>query len=117
MGIRSMLRKVFGRDREDTPATSVPAQTREASSTDASPSTSPDTKEAEARRAADDLVAASFDNPQVPKARSGETSETPETPETVNASETSDAVDAAQAVDAAVAAEVTEAAAVEAPEA
>ncbi|ALO09556.1 hypothetical protein AQF52_3962 [Streptomyces venezuelae] len=121
-----MLRKVFGRDREDTPATSVPAQTREASSTDASPSTSPDTKEAEARRAADDLVAASFDNPQVPKARSGETSETSET---VNASETAQAVDAAETTeavaavdaaettDAAVAAETTETAAVEAPEA
>ncbi|MFI9210882.1 VWA domain-containing protein [Streptomyces sp. NPDC053253] len=89
-----MLRKVFGRDREDTPATSVPAQTREASSTDTSASVSAavsadtatdtataaetvtsastGTEEAAARRAADDLVAASFDNPQVPKARSGE---------------------------------------------
>lgn len=65
MGIRSMLRKVFGRDREDTPATSaVPPQTRETPK-----STTPDTPEAAARRAADDLVAASFDNPQIPRAR------------------------------------------------
>ncbi|MFE9737524.1 VWA domain-containing protein [Streptomyces sp. NPDC006477] len=67
MGIRSMLRKVFGRDREETPATSVPPQTRE--------TPTPDTPDASgapddaARRAADDLVAASFDNPQIPRAR------------------------------------------------
>ncbi|MFD3566109.1 VWA domain-containing protein [Streptomyces sp. NPDC058667] len=61
MGIRSMLRKVFGRDREESPATSVPPQSRE--------TPTPDTPEAAARRAADDLVAASFDNPQIPRAR------------------------------------------------
>ncbi|WP_229832500.1 VWA domain-containing protein [Streptomyces narbonensis] len=96
-----MLRKVFGRDREDTPSTSVPAQTREASSastdtsrdTDADTSTSTDTEDAEARRAADDLVAASFDNPQVPKARSGEpadTSEAVDTSEAAGTAKTSD---------------------------
>ncbi|MGW3385912.1 VWA domain-containing protein [Streptomyces cinereoruber] len=95
MGIRSMLRKVFGRDREDSPATSVPPQSREetvettepaeavtASETSnpvtpATPATpeapaAPAAPEEEARRAADDLVAASFDNPQVPKARKAE---------------------------------------------
>ncbi|WP_432084954.1 VWA domain-containing protein [Streptomyces sp. bgisy095] len=98
MGIRSMLRKVFGRDREDSPATSVPPQSREEtvetgetgeavtasetadSATSAAPVTPvapeapevPGAPEEEARRAADDLVAASFDNPQVPKARKAE---------------------------------------------
>ncbi|MEW1902056.1 VWA domain-containing protein [Streptomyces sp. NPDC086147] len=92
MGIRSMLRKVFGRDREDSPATSVPPQSREEtvetgeavtasetsdSATSATPETpvapvAPAAPEEEARRAADDLVAASFDNPQVPKARKAE---------------------------------------------
>ncbi|MER7913963.1 hypothetical protein ABTY23_30180, partial [Streptomyces sp. NPDC096068] len=71
MGIRNMLRKVFGRDREDSPATSVPPQSRETAETGeavpaAEPVTSPEAPE-EVRRAADDLVAASFDNPQVPK--------------------------------------------------
>ncbi|MFD9046033.1 VWA domain-containing protein [Streptomyces zaomyceticus] len=68
MGIRSMLRKVFGRDREETPATSVPPQTRETPST-SSTSGSDSAPENEAQRAADDLVAASFDNPQIPRAR------------------------------------------------
>ncbi|WP_432122936.1 VWA domain-containing protein [Streptomyces sp. S1] len=85
MGIRNMLRKVFGRDREDSPATSVPPQSRETTETAETaetgktaeavpapePVTSPEAPE-EVRRAADDLVAASFDNPQVPKARSAE---------------------------------------------
>ncbi|MFF4870250.1 VWA domain-containing protein [Streptomyces sp. NPDC000961] len=82
MGIRNMLRKVFGRDREDSPATSVPPQSRETEETAeagktaeavpaSEPVTSPEAPE-EVRRAADDLVAASFDNPQVPKARSAE---------------------------------------------
>ncbi|MFJ5937099.1 VWA domain-containing protein [Streptomyces sp. NPDC093071] len=85
MGIRNMLRKVFGRDREDSPATSVPPQSRETAETAetaeagktaeavpaSEPVTSPEAPE-EVRRAADDLVAASFDNPQVPKARSAE---------------------------------------------
>ncbi|WP_432059467.1 VWA domain-containing protein [Streptomyces sp. S1] len=79
MGIRNMLRKVFGRDREDSPATSVPPQSRETTETGktaeavpaSEPVTSPEAPE-EVRRAADDLVAASFDNPQVPKARSAE---------------------------------------------
>ncbi|MFC8268048.1 VWA domain-containing protein [Streptomyces cinereoruber] len=106
MGIRSMLRKVFGRDREDSPATSVPPQSREttepvAQETPEAPApVAPEAPvapreaaapEEEARRAADDLVAASFDNPQVPKARSAETVapaetsavETVETPESV----------------------------------
>ncbi|MFD5104807.1 VWA domain-containing protein [Streptomyces cinereoruber] len=100
MGIRSMLRKVFGRDREDSPATSVPPQSREttepvAQETPEAPAPVAPREaaapEEEARRAADDLVAASFDNPQVPKARSAETVapaetsavETVETPESV----------------------------------
>ncbi|MEU4274314.1 VWA domain-containing protein [Streptomyces tanashiensis] len=73
MGIRSMLRKVFGRDREESPATSVPPQTRETPET-STPET-PEarvTPEAAARRAADDLVAASFDNPHIPKARTAD---------------------------------------------
>ncbi|MFD3991925.1 VWA domain-containing protein [Streptomyces sp. NPDC058583] len=111
MGIRSMLRKVFGRDREESPATSVvPPQTRETTSTatsTASPSEtvtaeatvttsaaatvparstassgsgSSDTSEAVARQAADDLVAASFDNPQIPRARAKTPSATPVAP-------------------------------------
>ncbi|MFF7775775.1 VWA domain-containing protein [Streptomyces tanashiensis] len=79
MGIRSMLRKVFGRDREESPATSVPPQTRETPET-STPETpearvtpdAPATPEAAARRAADDLVAASFDNPHIPKARTAD---------------------------------------------
>ncbi|MGW1932749.1 hypothetical protein ACWCPG_26055, partial [Streptomyces sp. NPDC001919] len=96
MGIRSMLRKVFGRDREESPATSsvVPPQTRETTSagTAAEPaavtvpeparstesSGTGDTSDAVARRAADDLVAASFDNPQIPRARAKTPSATPE---------------------------------------
>ncbi|MEU4063386.1 VWA domain-containing protein [Streptomyces wedmorensis] len=70
MGIRSMLRKVFGRDREESPATSVPPQTRE------TPSTSPDTPEDDARRKADELVAEAFDNPQIPKARTATPADT-----------------------------------------
>ncbi|MFC7932768.1 VWA domain-containing protein [Streptomyces cinereoruber] len=80
MGIRSMLRKVFGRDREDSPATSVPPQSREETVETTEPAEpvaqetpeAPVAPEEEARRAADDLVAASFDNPQVPKARKAE---------------------------------------------
>ncbi|WP_411109498.1 VWA domain-containing protein [Streptomyces sp. c-19] len=93
MGIRSMLRKVFGRDREDTPATSVPPQTRETSST----STSSDTPEDAARRAADDLVAASFDNPQIPKARARARAGAPVTataPVTVDTAEATEATEA-----------------------
>ncbi|MFC8760105.1 VWA domain-containing protein [Streptomyces sp. NPDC057193] len=67
MGIRSMLRKVFGRDREETPATSVPPQTRETPTPDTPDA--PGAPDDAARRAADDLVAASFDNPQIPRAR------------------------------------------------
>ncbi|WP_369145218.1 VWA domain-containing protein [Streptomyces sp. R44] len=74
MGIRSMLRKVFGRDREESPATSVPPQTRETPEATTAPD-APATPEAAARRAADDLVAASFDNPQIPKARTAEAGE------------------------------------------
>ncbi|MEU5214927.1 VWA domain-containing protein [Streptomyces sp. NPDC020807] len=102
-----MLRKVFGRDREDTtPATSVPPQTRETTSEGS------DTPEAAARRAADDLVAASFDNPQVPKARA-------ETPATGAAgAETSSAVEAeaveAEAVEAKAPTEAAEPKAAEA---
>ncbi|WP_030752501.1 VWA domain-containing protein [Streptomyces griseus] len=124
MGIRSLLRKVFGRDREDTAAPSVPPQSREphdapeeaaepagpATSADLAapaslpepeaaatepeptgpeavvaerrpaadvpepreapePDATPEPSEAAARKAADDLVAAAFDNPQIPKAR------------------------------------------------
>ncbi|WP_411075413.1 VWA domain-containing protein [Streptomyces sp. cmx-4-7] len=72
MGIRSMLRKVFGRDHEDASATSVPPQSREET---VEPVEAPETvapPEEEVRRAADDLVAASFDNPRVPGARSAE---------------------------------------------
>ncbi|MFE5733523.1 VWA domain-containing protein [Streptomyces sp. NPDC056528] len=75
MGIRSMLRKVFGRDREDASATSVPPQSREEPVEPVEPVEAPETvapPEEEARRAADDLVAASFDNPRVPGARSAE---------------------------------------------
>lgn len=96
MGIRSMLRKVFGRDREDTPATSVPPQTRETSST----STSSDTPEDAARRAADDLVAASFDNPQIPKARARARAGAPVTataPVTVDTAEATEATEATEA--------------------
>ncbi|MEU6974681.1 VWA domain-containing protein [Streptomyces sp. NPDC046371] len=76
MGIRSLLRKVFGRDRANdaeessAPATSVPAQSSgpgEAEGT--TTSQPPSSEESPAERAAADLVAASFDNPQVPAAR------------------------------------------------
>ncbi len=90
MGIRSMLRKVFGRDREDTPATSVPPQTRETSST----STTSDTSEDAARRAADDLVAASFDNPQIPKARARARAGAPVTAPTTVTVDTAEAAEA-----------------------
>lgn len=105
MGIRSLLRKVFGRDRAeqhaDSPATSVPAQgapasrEREEEATTPVAATAAEPVEAveavatvstasassgsvsgasalekdEAKRAADDLVAAAFDNPKVPAAR------------------------------------------------
>ncbi|MGW4743254.1 VWA domain-containing protein [Streptomyces sp. NPDC004290] len=102
MGIRSMLRKVFGRDREESPATSVPPQTRENQETTTAPEpveasdrvasaesgtpepvapesaessatqAAPAAPDTEAHRAADDLVAAAFDNPQIPKARTAE---------------------------------------------
>ncbi|MFF9913558.1 VWA domain-containing protein [Streptomyces sp. NPDC013457] len=71
MGIRSLLRKVFGRDRAegqaDTPATSVPSQASPSRQEDATP-TPPPTQD-EAQHAAADLVAAAFDNPKVPAAR------------------------------------------------
>ncbi|MGA5063532.1 VWA domain-containing protein [Streptomyces exfoliatus] len=88
-----MLRKVFGRDREDTPATSVPPQTRETSST----STTSDTPEDAARRAADDLVAASFDNPQIPKARARARAGAPVTATTTVTVDTAEAAEAAEA--------------------
>ncbi|MFB9483231.1 VWA domain-containing protein [Streptomyces filamentosus] len=129
MGIRSLLRKVFGRDREESAAPSVPPQSREPHDTSAEavgpagsaasadlatpaalpepetartepeaagpesvvaetvtaeqhpatdvpepreapkPAEAPEPSEAAARKAADDLVAAAFDNPQIPKAR------------------------------------------------
>ncbi|MFI8254217.1 VWA domain-containing protein [Streptomyces filamentosus] len=124
MGIRSLLRKVFGRDREESAAPSVPPQSREPHDTSAEavgpagpaasadlatpaalpepetartepesvvaetvtaeqhpatdvpepreapePAVAPEPSEAAARKAADDLVAAAFDNPQIPKAR------------------------------------------------
>ncbi|MFI1974577.1 VWA domain-containing protein [Streptomyces wedmorensis] len=124
MGIRSMLRKVFGRDREESPATSVPPQTRE------TPSTSPDTPEDDARRKADELVAEAFDNPQIPKARTATPADTgtpepspaptapaaaePEATDTADA-DTAEAEPVAVAVEAeAVEAEAVEAEAVEA---
>ncbi|MFI8910933.1 VWA domain-containing protein [Streptomyces sp. NPDC053513] len=105
MGIRSMLRKVFGRDREESPATSVPPQTRETpeavetaetvapeapagsaetgGSTETGEAVEPretaeprEAPETAARRAADDLVAAAFDNPQIPRARTADDGET-----------------------------------------
>ncbi|MER7620542.1 VWA domain-containing protein [Streptomyces sp. NPDC126503] len=97
MGIRSLLRKVFGRDRdhEETPAPSVPPQTREPAAVTApaeervtepvapGAGPAPQPPEEAAHRAADDLVAAAFDNPQIPKARTvdGETPENPESAE------------------------------------
>ncbi|KOG28000.1 MULTISPECIES: VWA domain-containing protein [Streptomyces] len=119
MGIRSMLRKVFGRDREESPATSVPPQTRE------TPSTSPDTPEDDARRKADELVAEAFDNPQIPKARTAtpadtgtpEPSPAPTAPAAAEpeATDTADADTAeAEPVAVAVEAEAVEAEAVEA---
>lgn len=148
MGIRSLLRKVFGRDREESAAPSVPPQSREphdspaeavepagpAASADPAapaalpepetartepeaagpesvvaetattetvtaeqrpatdvpepreapePAETPEPSEAAARKAADDLVAAAFDNPQIPKARTApmETAETAEAAE------------------------------------
>ncbi|MGW4722903.1 VWA domain-containing protein [Streptomyces sp. NPDC004291] len=111
MGIRNMLRKVFGRDREDSPATSVPPQSRETTETAetgktaeavpaSEPVTSPEAPE-EVRRAADDLVAASFDNPQVPKARSAEPEPEPvevaPAPAETSAVETPESVEPAEA--------------------
>ncbi|MDX2292806.1 MULTISPECIES: VWA domain-containing protein [Streptomyces] len=77
-----MLRKVFGRDREDPATPSVPPQSREpeptreptpaapepttATASAAAPEPAPATA---AQKAAADLVAAAFDNPQIPKAR------------------------------------------------
>ncbi|MFF5457230.1 MULTISPECIES: VWA domain-containing protein [unclassified Streptomyces] len=94
MGIRSLLRKVFGRDRdhEETTAPSVPPQTREPAAVTApaeervtepvapGAGPAPQPPEEAARRSADDLVAAAFDNPQIPKARTvdGETQESAE---------------------------------------
>ncbi|MFE5630262.1 VWA domain-containing protein [Streptomyces sp. NPDC056543] len=82
MGIRSLLRKVFGRDRAerqaDSPATSVPPQAAPSRQEDAAP-TPPPTKD-EAQSAADDLVAAAFDNPKVPAARTAERPEAEEAP-------------------------------------
>lgn len=67
MGIRSLLRKVFGRDRggpEESAATSVPAQTERtepATGTEATTATVP--SQTAADRAAEALVSAAFDNP------------------------------------------------------
>ncbi|MFF9196576.1 VWA domain-containing protein [Streptomyces sp. NPDC014779] len=101
MGIRSLLRKVFGRDRAngaeiEVPATSVPPQgtspeavtePTEAEAPAAKAPAEPDpvlepvvepepeakpAPETLAERAAADLVAASFDNPQIPPARRAE---------------------------------------------
>ncbi|MEU0392597.1 VWA domain-containing protein [Streptomyces sp. NPDC006208] len=68
MGIRSLLRKVFGRDRESngSAATSVPPQTERsepATPTVPSQSTAPSTAEDRAEDRASDLVSAAFDNP------------------------------------------------------
>ncbi|MFF8599375.1 VWA domain-containing protein [Streptomyces sp. NPDC015232] len=101
MGIRSLLRKVFGRDRAngaeiEVPATSVPPQgtspeavaeptVKEPTEAEApaepepvvEPVVAPEPEakpapETLAERAAADLVAASFDNPQIPPARRAE---------------------------------------------
>ena len=105
MGIRSLLRKVFGRDsaeQNETPATSVPPQTERvtppaaevAETAEADVEAAEETKEeapkpaatqdpevtlpspagreSASERAAADLVAAAFDNPQIPQARSAE---------------------------------------------
>ncbi|MFC8273936.1 VWA domain-containing protein [Streptomyces sp. NPDC057271] len=82
MGIRSLLRKVFGRDRAerqaDSPATSVPPQAAPSRQENAAPTPPP--TEDEAQRAADDLVAAAFDNPKVPAARTSEKPDAEEEP-------------------------------------
>ncbi|MGA5166184.1 MULTISPECIES: VWA domain-containing protein [Streptomyces] len=99
MGIRSLLRKVFGRDRaegDETATASVPPQTERAvpqeeptatvpsqTSSSSSPSSSPSPATSPEQTAAD-LVAASFDNPpspraSVPAAREAEHETAPET--------------------------------------
>ncbi|MFJ3904331.1 VWA domain-containing protein [Streptomyces sp. NPDC090025] len=119
MGIRSLLRKVFGRDRtttaDPTPQTaaSVPAQASASESVSvtgsvpesvavtesvtvpesreeapavavaASSSTPAPVRETAAARAAADLVAASFDNPQIPGARREDGAASPEAVEPV----------------------------------
>ncbi|MFF7179983.1 VWA domain-containing protein [Streptomyces sp. NPDC008121] len=96
MGIRSLLRKVFGRDRADqhveTTATSVPSQTAsERATPDEAGSVtlpSPTPPDEAAKRAADDLVAASFDNPKVPQARTSSTRESVRTGGTGSSSDT-----------------------------
>lgn len=69
MGIRSLLRKVFGRDRSEhneSAAASVPPQTeRTEPATATVPAPSP------AERAAADLVSAAFDNPPLKRAGAG----------------------------------------------
>ncbi|MEU3395859.1 VWA domain-containing protein [Streptomyces filamentosus] len=170
MGIRSLLRKVFGRDREESAAPSVPPQSREPHDTPAEavepagpaasadpaapaalpepetartepeaagpesvvaetvtaeqrpatdvpepreapePAETPEPSEAAARKAADDLVAAAFDNPQIPKARTAPA----ETAEAAEAAEPEAEPEAAEPEPKAVEAEAAEAEAVKA---
>ena len=141
MGIRSLLRKVFGRDsaeQNETPATSVPPQTERvtppaaevAETAEADVEAAEETKEeapkpaatqdpevtlpspagreSASERAAADLVAAAFDNPQIPQARSAEAeAEAVEAkPEAVEAEAEAEAVEAKpEAVEAEVVAE------------
>ncbi|MGA4801446.1 VWA domain-containing protein [Streptomyces lavendulocolor] len=107
MGIRSLLRKVFGRDRaegdetatasvppqteravpQEEPTATVPSQTSSSSSPSTSSSSSPSPSSSPAtspEQTAADLVAASFDNPpspraSVPAAREAEHATAPET--------------------------------------
>jgi hypothetical protein len=121
MGIRSLLRKVFGRDRADqhdeTPATSVPPQADRATPEEPPSVTLPSPTPAEsateraatdtaAKRAADDLVAAAFDKLKVPNARPAE----PEKPAEKAAEKAAE-----PETEVAAAAEVTEVAAQDAP--
>ncbi|MFF3396972.1 VWA domain-containing protein [Streptomyces sp. NPDC002659] len=90
MGIRSLLRKVFGRERserDESTAASVPPQTERSQPPTATvPSPSP------AERAAADLVSAAFDNPtpKVPAQAAGDPSK-PRPAAPVTESETPDA--------------------------
>ncbi|MFG2329974.1 VWA domain-containing protein [Streptomyces sp. NPDC048604] len=85
MGIRSLLRKVFGRDRaeqNESPATSVPTQAEPTATTTATKDAPTVPAQSQAEKAAQALVAASFDNPpqaKVPEARTEQPASTPET--------------------------------------